>query len=37
MLQAYLEGNRRSNVLTQSERQNKILHYLVTNGLIAAN
>ena len=37
VIDAYLENNRRLNVLTQSERQNKILHYLVTNGLIAAN
>ncbi|XP_029676462.1 transcriptional adapter 2B isoform X1 [Formica exsecta] len=37
VIDAYLEGNRRLNVLTQSERQSKILHYLVTNGLIAAN
>ncbi|XP_076637946.1 transcriptional adapter 2B isoform X3 [Colletes latitarsis] len=37
LLQEYLNGNRRSGVVPQSEPERKILHYLVTNGWIAAN
>ncbi|EZA47770.1 transcriptional adapter 2B isoform X2 [Ooceraea biroi] len=37
LLQEYLNGNRRSNIVPQSEPESKILHYLVTNGWIAAN
>lgn len=35
--QEYLNGNKRSNVIPQSEPESKILHYLVANGWIAAN
>ena len=37
LLQEYLNGNRRSGVVPQSEPESKILHYLVANGWIAAN
>lgn len=37
MLQEYLNGNRRSSIVPQSELESKILHYLVTSGWIAAN
>ncbi|XP_043522935.1 transcriptional adapter 2B isoform X3 [Frieseomelitta varia] len=37
LLQEYLNGNRRSSVVPQSEPESKILHYLVANGWIAAN
>lgn len=37
MLQEYLNGNRRSNIVPQSELESKILHYLVTSGWITAN
>ncbi|XP_046740566.1 transcriptional adapter 2B isoform X1 [Diprion similis] len=37
LLQEYLNGNRRSGVAPQSEPESKILHYLVSNGWIAAN
>ncbi|XP_033217599.1 transcriptional adapter 2B isoform X1 [Belonocnema kinseyi] len=37
LLQEYLNGNKRSNVIPQSEPESKILHYLVANGWIAAN
>lgn len=37
LLQEYLNGNRRSSIAPQSEPESKILHYLVTNGWIAAN
>ncbi|XP_015586283.1 transcriptional adapter 2B isoform X2 [Cephus cinctus] len=37
LLQEYLNGNRRSGVVPQSEPESKILHYLVSNGWIAAN
>lgn len=35
--QEYLNGNRRSSIVPQSEPESRILHYLVTNGWIAAN
>ncbi|XP_076233973.1 transcriptional adapter 2B isoform X1 [Calliopsis andreniformis] len=37
LLQEYLNGNRRTGVIPQSEPESKILHYLVANGWIAAN
>ncbi|XP_015123502.1 transcriptional adapter 2B isoform X1 [Diachasma alloeum] len=37
LLQEYLNGNRKSTIIPQSEPENRILHYLVTNGWIAAN
>nr|XP_012231513.1 PREDICTED: transcriptional adapter 2B isoform X1 [Linepithema humile]XP_012231514.1 PREDICTED: transcriptional adapter 2B isoform X1 [Linepithema humile] len=37
LLQEYLNGNKKSSVIPQSEPESKILHYLVTNGWIAAN
>lgn len=37
LLQEYLNGNKRSNIVPQSEPESKILHYLVSNGWIAAN
>lgn len=37
LLQEYLSGNRKTNIIPQSEPENKILHYLVTNGWVAAN
>ncbi|XP_011307925.1 transcriptional adapter 2B isoform X2 [Fopius arisanus] len=37
LLQEYLSGNRKSTIIPQSEPENRILHYLVTNGWIAAN
>jgi len=37
MSQEYLTGNRRLNIVPQSEPESKILHYLVTNGWIIAN
>ncbi|XP_012268704.1 transcriptional adapter 2B isoform X2 [Athalia rosae] len=37
LLQEYLNGNRRSGIAPQSEPESKILHYLVSNGWIAAN
>lgn len=37
LLQEYLTGNRKSNIVPQSEPESKILHYLVANGWIAAN
>ncbi|XP_011153545.1 transcriptional adapter 2B [Harpegnathos saltator] len=37
LLQEYLNGNRRSSIVPQSEPESRILHYLVTNGWIAAN
>ena len=37
LLQEYLNGNKRSNIVPQSEPESKILHYLVANGWIAAN
>ncbi|KAJ8674014.1 hypothetical protein QAD02_005276 [Eretmocerus hayati] len=37
LLQEYLNGNRKSNIVPQSEPESKILHYLVSNGWIAAN
>lgn len=36
-LQEYLNGNRKSSIVPQSEPESKILHYLMTNGWIAAN
>ncbi|XP_071630485.1 transcriptional adapter 2B isoform X1 [Temnothorax longispinosus] len=37
LLQEYLNGNRRSSIVPQSEPESKILHYLVANGWITAN
>lgn len=37
ILQEYLNGNRKTSIVPQSERESKILYYLVTNGWIAAN
>ncbi|XP_020282647.1 transcriptional adapter 2B isoform X1 [Pseudomyrmex gracilis] len=37
LLQEYLNGNRRSSIIPQSEPESRILHYLVANGWIAAN
>lgn len=37
LLQEYLNGNRKTNIVPQSEPESKILHYLVANGWIAAN
>ncbi|XP_012272124.1 transcriptional adapter 2B isoform X2 [Orussus abietinus] len=37
LLQEYLNGNRRSGMVPQSEPESKILRYLVSNGWIVAN
>ncbi|OXU24725.1 hypothetical protein TSAR_012124 [Trichomalopsis sarcophagae] len=37
LLQEYLNGNKKSSIVPQSEPESKILNYLVSNGWIAAN
>ncbi|XP_066589963.1 transcriptional adapter 2B isoform X2 [Prorops nasuta] len=37
LLQEYVNGNKKTKIVPQSEPESKILHYLVSNGWIAAN